>query len=258
MTSERVLRAAIRDPQHGSGANHCRKQEEPERKRVAVRGRMTTESLRAGQDRCRHRSRRTRRPLSASARSFPSQRRFARVNVLDDEVDQRLRTPGRSPTEQRRRAVDLPGLVALPRAGTQSEQRAEPSPRAAVDASRSAPRADRSARGDQRRDRRRHEEQAGCVTDAPKPYPSRARRLGELGYQDERRVRADPIRNATRLVVHTPRIRIICMSTSGDSLALLVAHPEREQDHPGGKDRERLRRQPVPVGGLSDRQASRW
>ena len=62
----------------------------------------------------------------------------------------------------------------------------------------------------------------------------------------------NPSRSATAFVVHTPRIRIIRMSTSGWSERGLAPNPEREQHEACGDAAERLRREPVPGGRFAD------
>ena len=55
-----------------------------------------------------------------------------------------------------------------------------------------------------------------------------------------------PTRNATRLVVHTPWMRIIAMSTSGSSERSSVSAPGGEHDEPGGDQRRCVLAEPQP------------
>src|SRR5437588_11670605 len=75
--------------------------------------------------------------------------------------------------------------------------------------------------------------------DAPKPNPVLLGSCANWGNTTNDEYMPAPSRNAARLVVHTPRIRIIVMSTSGMRLRTSTAIHSAQNPNPMARSEER-------------------
>ena len=176
--------------------------------------------------------------------------------ACDDQVAERREREADADAEQRRRrSAGRRDGCARPRAArSDAVVNAVPASSAAARAEARARCARRRGPGSSSRSSSGSRYRPETTTEAPNPKPVLLGSCANCGKTMNDAYMPAPSRNAARLVVHTPRIRIIVMSISGLRLRISTAIQAHRDGDADGEQAERLRRAPAPRRGLADRE----